>query len=93
LKIDSVKVDTTTMKPHHSAVAFKGSDMVYNFPASALYPDDNGATLNVNHFVVNGTIVDANFDSGAFRVETASGEVLDIQFYPLDFYLVIFLLE
>lgn len=58
---------------------------VYGFSEHMLYPlEEDRTSLSNDKFIIDGVIVDTNFNNGFLKVRLDSGEEIDIQFYPLD---------
>ena len=84
-KVDSTMVATAITPSSTETVTAPSTAEVYSFEIDDLYPtEEKQKDFDQHHFKVDGTIGQVNFENGAMQVITNDGEMITVQFYPLD---------
>ncbi|GAB3915380.1 hypothetical protein [Mucilaginibacter boryungensis] len=78
-------VTSDTTRPISNVVPNVTSRPTYSFSFSDLYATpDNQRDIDVNRYIVNGTIGAVNYNNGVMQIITSDGEAVIVQFYPLE---------
>ena len=84
-KADSTSIANPIIPPATETIPAPSTAEVYRFAMDDLYPtEEKQKYFDQHHFNITGTIGQVNFENGVMQVITNDGEMITVQFYPLD---------